>query len=117
MASAITQDILIYAANYSDSFYKEQEMEIILQGKHTNEEVAESLLSVLRLFKEHYQITQFREIRLNVTLLDDQGDDVELVDSETNQVYRTFEVYRKGCELNSGRTRRPVLQLVVDNTR
>ncbi|WP_419418974.1 hypothetical protein ACNVED_10520 [Legionella sp. D16C41] len=92
-------------------------MEIILQGKHTNEEAAESLLSVLRLFKEHYQITQFREIRLTVTLLDDQGDDVELVDSETNQVYRTFEVYRKGCELESERTRRPVLQLVVDNTR
>lgn len=92
-------------------------MDIILQGKHTNEEAAESLLSVLRLFKEHYKITQFREIRLSVTLLDNQGDDVELVDSETNQVYRTFEVYRKGSEFTSGRNARPVLQLVVDNTR
>lgn len=91
-------------------------MEIILQGKYTNEEAAESLLSVLRLFKEGYGVTQFREIRLSVILLDAQGDDVELVDSETNQVYRTFEVYRKGYELDSRRNTRPVLQLVVDNT-
>ncbi|MCC5014018.1 MULTISPECIES: hypothetical protein [Legionella] len=91
-------------------------MDIIFQGKHNSEEAAESLLSVLRLFKERYHISQFREMHLTVTLVDDQGDDVELVDSETAQAYRTFEVYRKGHEL-TGRRGQPMLQLVVDNTR
>ena len=90
-------------------------MDIIFQGEHNSEEAAESLLSVLRLFKERYNISQFREMHLRVTLVDEQGDDVELVDSETSQVYRTFEVYRKGYELK-GRKGMPKLQLIVDNT-
>ncbi|MGQ3892391.1 hypothetical protein [Legionella sp. CNM-4043-24] len=92
-------------------------MDIIFQGMHDTEEVAENFLSVLRLFKERYQIEHFREIHLTVTLVDGQGEDVELVDSETSQVYRVFEVYRKGYELSTGRVNRPSLQLVVDNTR
>ena len=90
-------------------------MDIIFQGKHNSNEIAENLLSVLHLFKERYNISQFREIHLTVTLLDDHGDDVELVDSETSQAYRSFEVYRMGHELN-GRKGQPKLQLVVDNT-
>ena len=92
-------------------------MAIFFQGQHTNEEAAESLLSVLRLFKERYQIEHFREIHLTVTLVDNQGDDVELIDSDTAQTYRSFEVYRKGHELTTGRRVRPLLQLVIDNTR
>jgi hypothetical protein len=91
-------------------------MDIIFQGNHNSEEAAESLLSVLRLFKERYNISQFCEMHLSVTLLDEQGDEVELVDSETSQAYRTFEVYRNGHELK-GRKGQPRLQLVVDNTR
>jgi hypothetical protein len=91
-------------------------MDIIFQGKHNNEEAAESLLSVLRLFKERYHISQFREMHLIVTLVDDQGDDIELVDSETSQAYRTFEVYSGGHQL-SRRRGHPLLQLIVDNTR
>lgn len=90
-------------------------MDIIFQGKHSTEEAAESLLSVLRLFKERYSIEHFREIHLAVTLVDKHGDDVELVDSDTAQIYRTFEVYRKGHELNA-KYGSPMLQLVVDNT-
>jgi hypothetical protein len=91
-------------------------MDVIFQGNHNSEEAAESLLSVLRLFKERYNIKQFREMHLTVTLVDQQGDDVELVDSKTSQAYRTFEVYRKGHELK-GQKGRPRLQLIVDNTR
>lgn len=91
-------------------------MDIVFQGKHSSEEAVESLLGVLRLFKERYKIGQFREMHLTVTLVDEQGDDVELVDSETCQAYRTFEVYRHGHELE-GRHGQPLLQLVVDNTR
>lgn len=90
-------------------------MDIIFQGNHNSEEAAESLLSVLRLFKERYKIGNFREMHLTVTLVDEQGDDVELVDSETCQAYRIFEVYRNGHEL-AGRKGQPMLQLVVDNT-
>ncbi len=90
-------------------------MDIIFQGNHNSEEAAESLLDVLRLFKDRYKICQFREMHLTVTLVDEQGDDVELIDSETSQAYRTFEVYRKGYEFEA-RLGRPQLQLVVDNT-
>ena len=91
-------------------------MEIIFQGRHDSDEATESLLSVIRLFKERYHIGQFREIHLSVTLVDDQGEDVELIDSETTEVYRVFEVYRQGHELTQA-LGRPVLKLVIDNTR
>ena len=91
-------------------------MEIIFQGRHDSDEAAESLLSVLQLFKERYHIGQFREMHLSVTLVDEQGEDVELVDSETAEAYRVFEVYRQGHELTKGK-KRPTLKLVIDNTR
>lgn len=91
-------------------------MDIILQGQHNSDEAVESLERVLQLFKERYQINDYCEIHLNVTLIDDQGDIVELVDSDTNQPYRVFEVYRKGYEL-TGRRGIPMLHLVVDNTK
>lgn len=91
-------------------------MDIILQGYHDGHETVESLERVLQLFKERYSINGFREIHLTVTLVDEQGDEVELIDSETNHAYRVFEVYRKGYEL-AGRTGIPMLQLVVDNTK
>ena len=91
-------------------------MDIILQGEHNGDEAAQSLERVLHLFKERYHIAGFREIHLTVTLVDEQGDDVELVDSESNQAYRIFEVYRQGYEL-AGKQVVPILQLVVDNTK
>ena len=91
-------------------------MDIILKGQHNSDEAVASLARVLGLFKERYGISDFNEIHLVVTLLDKQGDVVELVDTETNQAYRVFEVYRNGYELNV-RQGAPKLQLVVDNTR
>jgi len=90
-------------------------MDIILQGEHSGDEAAQSLQRVLELFKERYHIAGFREIHLTVTLIDEQGDDVELIDSESNQAYRIFEVYRQGYELD-GKKGMPKLKLVVDNT-
>jgi hypothetical protein len=92
-------------------------MDIILRGQHNVEDTAETLLSILKVFKEKYKIEQFREIYLTLTLVDNDGNDVELVDSQTSQVYRVFEVLRKGQELSPGRGTRPMLQLVIDNTR
>lgn len=91
-------------------------MEIIFQGRHDSDEAMESLLSVIKLFKERYHIGQFREMHLSVTLVDDQGEDVELVDSETSQAYRVFEVCRQGKEVTKARGK-PWLKLVIDNTR
>lgn len=91
-------------------------MEIIFQGQHDGEEAAESLLSVLRMFHDRYQINQFREMHLSMTLMDEQGEDVELIDSETAQAYRIFEVYRQG-HAQLKRTGKPMLKLVVDNPR
>lgn len=91
-------------------------MDIILQGEHNDHETLESLERVLQLFKERYHIQGYREIHLTVTLLDEQGEDVELIDTATKEPYRIFKVYREGYELTE-RKGVPVLRLVVDNTR
>jgi hypothetical protein len=91
-------------------------MDIILNGQHDGLETIESLERVLLLFKERYSINDFREIHLTVTLVDEHGDEVELVDSESQRPYRVFEVYRSGQELK-GQRGAPLLHLVVDNTK
>jgi len=89
-------------------------MEIIFHGGHDSEEAEDSLASIIRLFKERYHIGKFREMHLSVTLVDDQGEDVELVDSETSEAFRVFEVYRSESELPKIQ-KRPIMKLVVDN--
>lgn len=95
---------------------EEYHMDIILKGQHDGLETVASLERVLQLFKDRYSISDFREIHLTVTLVDEHGDEVELIDSDTNQPYRVFEVYRAGHEF-PGRKGLPMLQLVVDNTK
>lgn len=90
-------------------------MDIIFQGRHDSNEASESLQSVIRLLKDRYHIDSFREIHLTLTLVDQVGEDVELVDSETNKPYRVLEVCRDYCEV-SRRVGRPGLKLVIDNT-
>ena len=91
-------------------------MDIIFDGRHDSTEAEESLLSMIRLFRDRYHISQFREMHLSVTLVDERGDDVELIDSETKEAYRVFEVRRQGHEFTrmSGR---PALRLIIDNTK
>ncbi len=91
-------------------------MEIIFHGRHDTKDAAESLQGVLRMLTERYHIGQFREMHLSVTLVDDRGEDVELIDNETDEAYRVFEVYRRGEEMLRGNGR-PGLKLVIDNTR
>jgi hypothetical protein len=91
-------------------------MEIIFEGRLDSFEAEESLISVLRLFKDRYRIGRFREMHLSVTLVDEEGEDVELVDNETNETYRIFEVHRSGHE-KPKTVGRPTLKLVIDNTR
>ena len=93
-------------------------MDIIFQGNHSSQEAVESLLSIIRLFEERYGIEHFREMQLKMTLVDEQGDDVELVDNETAEIFRIFEIYKseeeeKCIHLNQ----QSPLRLVVDNTR
>lgn len=93
-------------------------MEIIFQGKHSEDEAIESLSSVIKLFKDRYHIKQFSEMHLVVTLVDENGEDVELVDGETEQVYRYFEVYREGQSVAPRRgNKNAALKLVIDNTK
>lgn len=90
-------------------------MEIIFHGRHDSREAAESLKGVINMLNERYHIGQFREMHLSITLVDEAGSDVELVDSETAQAYRIFEIYRQGQE-HLRASGRPALKLVVDNT-
>lgn len=92
-------------------------MEIILQGRLNSEDTAKSLISVLRLFQERYHISSFREVHLHVTLVDAQGDDVDLVNNDTNEVYRIFEVRQEAEPLTSKHQRESSIHLVIDNTK
>ena len=55
-------------------------------------------------------------MHLSVTLVDHVGQDVELVDSKTNQPYRVLEVCRNHHTV-SQRMGPPSLKLVIDNTK
>lgn len=90
-------------------------MEIIFHGRHDTDDAVESLQDAIRILHERYHIGQFREMHLSLTLVDEGGQDVELMDSETDQAYRTFEVYRQGQDLLKG-SGRPALKLVINNT-
>lgn len=88
-------------------------MEIIFHGRHDSQEASESIKGIICLLKERYAIEGFREMHLSITLLDGSGMDVELVDSETDEAYRVFEVFRQAKEVPKRRCR-PQLKLVVD---
>lgn len=90
-------------------------MEIIFQGHHTSEEMTKRLSSVIRLFEEQYHIDNFREIHVSLTLVDKQGDDVELVDTTTNCPYRVFEVCQE--KIAPPIRHKKHLRLLVDNER
>ncbi len=93
-------------------------MQIIFQGSQTSEEAADSMLSILKLFKDKYGIHNFRELHLNVTLLDEQGNDVELIDATTSEIYGVFEVYKSTVLAQEPVSRKaPRLKLIVDNTK
>lgn len=92
-------------------------MDIIIQGKQNEQALLQSLDGVLSMLKARYHITGYHDIHMHVTLLDGHGDEVELVDTNTHQVYRIFEVSSQGPVLSTGRRIYPELRLVVDNTR
>ena len=93
-------------------------MRIVFKGEHTSEEAAESLLSILKLFRQNYGISNFREMDLEVTLLNSEGEDVELIDAVTSDVLGVFEVHQSTSEeYELDRIAdTPCLRLVVDNT-
>ena len=88
-------------------------MEIIVQGQHNGVEAIATLQSVMQLLREYYSVQLFREIHLSLTLVDDCGQEVELVDQDTNQVYGLIEIRREPA---SQPRHMGALKLVVDNT-
>jgi hypothetical protein len=91
-------------------------MDIIFHGLHEGDEVLNSVQCALTLLQERYRIQRFREMHLSVTLVDEAGQDVELVDSLTDHVYSVLDVCRDYHE-GLRRIGPPGLKLVIDNTR
>ena len=91
-------------------------MEIILYGEHSSEDITDNITDVLKWFKSRYNISRFSEIQLKLSLLDDQGNEVELMDNQTSKVYRVIEIYQQEKALATTRRFKPFLQVVVDNT-
>jgi len=91
-------------------------MDIIFHGQQNWQKSQESLHGIIQMLHEKYHIDQLREIHLSLTLVDNAGHDVELVDSETQESYRILEVFRNNQEYLRVRQGHP-LSLVVDNTK
>jgi hypothetical protein len=89
-------------------------MEIIFHGKYESSDVAQSVVSVIEFLHKKYKIAEFKEMHLSLTMVDNAGFDVELIDSTTDEVYRKFDVYRQMHELKTTEGK-PALRLVVDN--
>jgi len=104
-------------------------MKITFHGQHNSDEATDSVSGILKLFKERYGIEDYREINLNVTLVNHDGEEVELVDASTSDVLDVFEVYKNAEEVKNNHKKEPPpkpasskdkyahLTLVVDNTR
>jgi hypothetical protein len=90
-------------------------MEIVMQGQHNGMEAIAALHSVMKLLKEYYAVQLFREIHLSLTLVDEVGQEIELVDQDTNQVYGLIEIHREPAPYRPS-VRSSGLKLVVDNT-
>lgn len=89
-------------------------MDIMLKGVHSEKEIVESLAHVFELFKQRYGIETYRELYLTLTLVDAQGDDVELVDTSTDEVFNRFDIIDSKSS-NEPQYKKPNLKLVVDN--
>jgi hypothetical protein len=99
-------------------------MQIIFQGQQSGQEAVESFLSVISLFCERYGIKSFQDMKLKFEPVDAQGDEVELIDPMTSEVFSIFEVtcsknHTRVIEMKStqgSKITKGHLQLVVDNT-
>ena len=93
-------------------------MRIKFHGQQSNDEVVESVMSMMKLFKDRYGIADFQEMDLDMTLLNQQGEEVELIDANTSEVLEIFEIYKSVNDIKNPRPKtQPKLQLVVDNTK
>ena len=55
-------------------------MEIIFNGEYDGKKTSESLEAIIRMFRERFHINQFKEMRLSLVLIDNEGfDESELM--------------------------------------
>lgn len=87
-------------------------MNIMFEGQFDEQAAQEHIQRVLRFLEDRYSIRQFRDVQLSLTLLDEKGHEVELVNTETAEVYRVMEVARSGAIILRSKGR-PTLRLVV----
>ena len=75
-------------------------MQVKFQGQYTIEEAAESLLSIVKMFEDRYGVQDFSSLQLDVTLLNNEGEEVEIIDANTSEVLDVFEVHRSPTAVN-----------------
>lgn len=69
-------------------------MKIKFQGTHSGAEVVDSLSAILKLFEEQYGVTDFSEVKLNLSMVNSEGEEVELIDATTAEVFDVLEVHK-----------------------
>ncbi len=94
-------------------------MKVLFKGKHTTSEAMDTVSNILKLFHESYGVSNIANMRLDLTLRDETGQEIELVDADTSEVLSTFEVFKhtpKGMMVHELPKQFGHLWLVVDNT-
>jgi hypothetical protein len=71
-------------------------MKIKFRGQHNAEEVVESLAAIVRMFEEQYGVLDFDQIKVSMTLINDFGEEVELIDAGTSEIFEVLEVHKAG---------------------
>ncbi len=69
-------------------------MKIKFRGQHSAEEVLESLAAIMRMFDEQYSVLHFNDIKISMTMINDAGEEVELIDASTSEVFEVLEVHK-----------------------
>lgn len=88
-------------------------MDIRFHGQLTQEHTLSGLQEVFQLLVERYQVQRFKEVHVSLILVDAQGFEVDLVDSDTHQTLRVLDVDRR--EKTSIKKRSKVALRLVKN--
>jgi len=98
-------------------------LDIKFHGMHSTKEAKEAVSKMMDVLKDRYGISDFEDMLLNVTLYNEKGEEVELVNADSDEVLKLFEVHKNTpshSPTHFGKPNKRVakehLRLVVDNT-
>ena len=69
-------------------------MKIRFKSAHDAEAIVESLAAILDMLKEQYGVSDYGDIKVNLTLMNHAGEEIELIDEHSGEVFDLLEVHK-----------------------